>query len=102
MATTLIVFSTILAVSVVAHVLLWRASKKQYDACLKQAQALNEQLRKLEANGAKIDGMLDEVDAEVQKMVDEIDTMRSALFVNRKRTTNEKEPNEDNKYKYLS
>ena len=76
----LIIFSVILVVSVVAHYLLWRSSKKQYDACLKQAQALNEQLRRLEANDAEIDGMLDEVDAEVQKMGNEIKALRSVWF----------------------
>ncbi len=82
----LIIFSVILVVSVVAHYFFWRDSKKRFDACIKQAQALTERLQKLETNGETIDGMLDEVEAEVQKMGDEIDAFRSALFVDRKRT----------------
>lgn len=83
----LYVFSGVLVLSVIAHYLLWRSSKKQYDACLKQAQALTEQLRKLESNDAEIDGMLDEVEVEVQKMGDEIDALRAVRFLNKKKGT---------------
>ena len=82
----LYVFSGVLVLSVIAHYLIWRSSKRQYDACLRQAQAINEQLRRLEENDSEIDGMLDEAEAEVQKMGDEINALRSTLFVGRKRT----------------
>ena len=81
----LYVFSGVLVLSVIAHYLLWRSSKKQYDACLKQAKALKEQLLKLEEHDAEIDGMLDKAEIEAKKIGDEIDALRSTLFVGRKR-----------------
>lgn len=87
MTIELIIFSVVLILSVVAHFFFWRDSKKRFSECLKKAEALTEKLRELEANDEAIDGLLDDAEVGLQKMGDEIEALRSALFVNRKHST---------------
>ena len=86
MTTELIIFSAILVVSVIAHFFFWRDSKRRYTEYIEQAEALNEKLKRLEANDAEIDRMLDDADADMQKIGDEIDALCSVWFVHKKRT----------------
>lgn len=81
MSTELIIFSVILVASVIAHYCLWRSSMKRYSECIKQAEALTEQLRKLEAGDEVIDGLLDEAESRAQKMDDEINALRLGRFL---------------------
>ena len=87
MTIELIVFSVILVVSVILLLFLWIDSKKRYTDYMKRADALNEKLRELEANDVEIDKLLDEVDGSVERFGNEIDNLRSGLFVKKKRTT---------------
>ena len=81
MSTELIIFSVILVASVIAHYCLWRSSMKRYSECIKQAEALTEQLRKLEANDREIDGMLDYAEADLEHLEDEINALRLGRFL---------------------
>ena len=83
----LIVFCVVLALSVVAHYLLWRNNKRQYDENLKQIEALNKILMQLEANDEDIDKMLDEADKDLHDIGDEIDALRSVWFLNKRKTS---------------
>jgi len=87
MITALIVFCAVLVVSVVLHLFFWLDSKKRFDECIKQAKSINEQLRQLEANDTEIDRMLDDAEAEAQKIDAEIKVLRTVLFGNRKRAS---------------
>ena len=81
----LIIFSVILVVSVIAHFFLWRDSKKRYAEYMERAEAINEKLKHLEANDEVIDRLLDETEADVQKMGEEIDALRAVHFLNKNR-----------------
>ena len=87
MSLELIVFSTILVLSVVAHYFFWKDSKKRYSEYMKRVEALNERIRHLEANDSEIDKMLDETEEDVKKMGNEIDEMRLLLSLKKKKTT---------------
>ena len=86
MTTALIVFSAVLVASVVLHLFFWLDSKKRFDECIKQAESINEHLRQLEANDTEIDRMLDDAEAESQRIDDEIKALRAVMFGNRRRT----------------
>ena len=77
----LIIFSIILIVSVIAHFFLWRDSKRRYTEYMKQADALNEKLKQLEANDREIDGMLDYAEADLEHLEDEINALRLGRFL---------------------
>ena len=81
----LIVFAAILVISVIVHVFLWLDSKKQYKAVMKEFQALSKQMKQLEANYENMDGVLDSADEEVERIGREIDTLRSALFLGKRK-----------------
>ena len=86
----LIIFAAILVISVIVHVFLWRDSKKQYKAVMKEFQALSGRMKQLEANYDDMDGVLDAADEDVERIGREIDTLRSALFLGKRK------PNLDN------
>ena len=90
MTTELIFFAAILVISVIVHVILWWDSKKQYKAIMKEFQALSGRMKQLEANYDDMDGVLDAADEDVERIGREIDTLRSALFLGKRK------PNLDN------
>ena len=90
MTTELIIFAAILVISVIVHVILWLDSKKQYNTVMKELQALSERMKQLEANYDDMDGVLDAADEDVERIGREIDTLRSALFLGKRK------PNLDN------
>ena len=90
MTTELIIFAAILVISVIVHVILWWDSKKQYKAIMKEFQALSGRMKQLEANYDDMDGVLDAADEDVERIGREIDTLRSALFLGKRK------PNLDN------
>ena len=90
MTTELIIFAAILVISVIVHVVLWWDSKKQYKAIMKEFQALSGRMKQLEANYDDMDGVLDAADEDVERIGREIDTLRSALFLGKRK------PNLDN------
>jgi len=90
MTTELIIFAAILVISVIVHVVLWWDSKKQYKAVMKEFQVLSERMKQLEANYDDMDGVLDAADEDVERIGREIDTLRSALFLGKRK------PNLDN------
>ena len=90
MTTELIIFAAILVISVIVHVILWWDSKKQYKAIMKEFQALSGRMKQLEANYDDMDGALDAADEDVERIGREIDTLRSALFLGKRK------PNLDN------
>lgn len=81
MTTALIIFSAILVASVIAHYFFWRSSKMHYDECMRQAKALNDKLKQLAANDTEIDRMLNEAEVNVDRVGEEIDALRSVLFL---------------------
>ena len=76
----LIIFSVVLVVSVLAHYLFWRSSKKRYLECIKLTEAINKKLKQLEESDAKIDKMLDSIEDDAEKVGNEIDALRSVWF----------------------
>lgn len=86
----LIIFAAILVISVIVHAILWWDSKKQYKAIMKEFQALSGRMKQLEANYDDMDGVLDAADEDVERIGREIDTLRSALFLGKRK------PNLDN------
>ena len=93
MTTALIVFSVILVASVFAHYFFWRSSKKHYEECMRQANALNEKLHQLAVNDTEIDRMLDEAEKESDKMGKEIEALRSVWFTKKDKATTTKNNN---------
>ena len=83
----LIILAAILVISVFVHVILWRNSTKQYKAIMKQFQTLSERMKQLEANYDDMDGVLDAADEDVERIGREIETLRSALFLGKRKTT---------------
>ena len=86
MTIELIIFSAILVVSVILHFFLWFDSKKRYTDYMKRAGALKNKLRELEANDAEIDKLLDEAEGDIERFGNEIDILRTGLFLKKKRT----------------
>ena len=81
----LIILAAVLIISVIVHVFLWWDSKKQYNAIMKEFQALMERMRLLEANYGDMDGALNSADEDVERIGREIDTLRSALFLGKRK-----------------
>lgn len=81
-----VTLSVVLVISVFVHVFLWRNSTKQYKAIMKQFQTLSERMRQLEANYDDMDGVLDAADEDVERIGREIETLRSALFLGKRKT----------------
>ena len=81
-----VTLSVVLVISVFVHVFLWRNSTKQYEAIMKQFQTLSERMRQLEANYDDMDGVLDAADEDVERIGREIETLRSALFLGKRKT----------------
>ena len=86
----LIILVAVLVISVIVHIILWWDSKKQYKAIMKEFQALSGRMKQLEANYDDMDGVLDAADEDVERIGREIDTLRSALFLGKRK------PNLDN------
>lgn len=81
----LIVLAAILVISVIVHVILWRDSTKQHKAIMKEFQGLMERLHQLEANYENMDGVLDAADEDVERIGQEIEALRSALFMGKRK-----------------
>ena len=87
MTIELIIFSVILALSVVAHYLLWRDSKKRYTEYMKQANALRERIGQLEESNEEMDKMLDEAEEAIDRIDEGIEDLRSGMFKKKTNTT---------------
>lgn len=87
MTIALIIFSVILVLSVIAHYFFWRSSKKLYEECMRQAKALNDNLKLLAANDTEIDRMLDKAEKESDRIDKEIEALRSVWFMKKGNTT---------------
>ena len=85
MTTELIIFAAVLVVSVIAHFFFWMDSKKRYSMFMLQVEALQEKLKQHEANEAEIDNKLDETEADLERIGDEIDALHSVWFMKRKK-----------------
>ncbi len=81
----LIIISAILVISVIVHAILWWDSKRQYKAIMLEFQGLMERLKQLEANYDDMDGVLDAAGEDVERIGREIDTLRSALFLSKRK-----------------
>lgn len=93
MTIALIILSVILVASVFAHYFFWRSSKKHYEECMRQAKALNDNLKLLAANDMEIDRMLAEAEKESDKMDKEIEALRSVWFTKKDKATTTKNNN---------
>ena len=87
MTIELIIVAAILVISVIVHVILWLDSKKQHKAIMKEFQGLLERLHRREANSDDMDEVLDAADEDVERIGREIETLRSALFLGKRKTT---------------
>ena len=85
MTTELIIFAAVLVVSVIVHFFFWMDSKKRYSMFMLQVEALQEKLKQHEANEAEIDNKLDETEADLERIGDEIDALHSVWFMKRKK-----------------
>lgn len=83
----LIIIAAVLVVSVIVHVLLWRDSTKQHKAIMKEFQGLLERQHQLEANYDDMDGVLDAADENVERIGKDIEALRSALFIGKRKAT---------------
>ena len=81
-----VILAAILVISVIVHVILWRDSTKQHKAIMKEFQGLLERQHQLEANYDDMDGVLDAADEDVERIGREIETLRSALFLGKRKT----------------
>ena len=86
----LIILSVVLVLSVVAHFFFWRDSKKRHGEFMKQLEALKDSLKQLEANDVEIDKMLDGAEEDMERIGQEIDVLRSSMFMGKRK------PNIDN------
>ena len=80
-----VILVAVLVISVIVHAILWWDSKKQHKAIMKEFQALMERMKQLEANYDEMDGVLDVADEDVERIGREIDTLRSALFLGKRK-----------------
>lgn len=87
MSIELIIFSTILVFSVVAHFFFWKDSKKRYDEYMKRVEALNERIEQLEASDNEIDKMLDEAENAMGRIDEGIEDLRSGRFMRKEKPT---------------
>ena len=87
MSIELIIFSTILVFSVVAHFFFWKDSKKRYDEYMKQADALKKKIEQLEASDNEIDKMLDEAENAMGRIDEGIEDLRSGRFMRKEKPT---------------
>lgn len=87
MTIALIIFSVILVLSVIAHYFFWRSSKKHYEECMRQSNALNEKLHQLAANDMEIDRMLDEAEGAIDRIDEGIEGLRSGRFMRMEKPT---------------
>ena len=87
MSIELIIFSTILILSVVAHYFFWKDSKKRYSEYMKRVEALNERIKQLEASDNEIDKMLDEAENAIGRIDEGIEDLRSGRFMKREKPT---------------
>ena len=83
----LIILAAVLVVSVIVHVLLWRDSTKQHKAIMKEFQGLLERQHQLEANYDDMDDVLDAADENVERIGKDIEALRSALFIGKRKAT---------------
>ena len=85
MTTELIIFAAILVASVIVHFFFWMGSKKRFTMFMQQVEALQEKLKQHEANDAEIDKKLDGAEADMGRIGDEIDALRSVWFMRGKK-----------------
>ena len=85
MTTELIIIAAIMVASVVVHFFFWRDSKQRYKVFIQQVKDLQEKLKQHEANDVEIDNKLDEAEADMERIGDEIDALRSVWFMKRKK-----------------
>ena len=81
----LIILSAVLVLSVVAHFFFWRDSKKRHGEVMKQMEALKDSLKQLEANDVEIDKMLDGAEEDMERIGQEIDALRSTMFIGKRK-----------------
>ena len=85
MTTELIIFAAIMVASLIAHFFLWKDSKRRYAMFMQQIEALQEKLKQHEANDVEMDNKLDEAEADMERIGDEINALRSVWFMRRKK-----------------
>ena len=87
MTTALIIFSVILVLSVIAHYFFWRDNKRRYEENMKEAEAIKERIRQLEASNQEMDEMLDEAEDRMERIDKGIEDLRSGRITRVKKTT---------------
>ena len=87
MSTELIIFSVILVLSVIAHYFFWRDNKRRYEENMKEAEAIKERIRQLEASNQEMDEMLDEAEDRMERIDKGIEDLRSGRITRVKKTT---------------
>ena len=86
MTTELIIIAAIMVASVVVHFYFWRDSKQRYKEFIQQVKDLQERLKQHEANDVEIDNKLDEAEADMERIGDEIDALRSVWFIKKRKS----------------
>ena len=82
----LLILGVIVVLSVVAHYLMWRDSKKRHTEFMREFQELSERMRELESNYEEMDNELDAADEDVERIGKIIDAMHSALLMSDRKT----------------
>ena len=90
MEVELIILAAIFVLSVIVHLILWRDSTKQHKAIMEGFQGLMERMKELESTYDSMDDELDLADEDVERIGQEIEALRSVLFMDKRK------PNLDN------